>query len=77
MSKNQNKVREMRGVKPGRGSAGRASGGTTGVKQKHAYMGLAEFRRHCDRFMVEHVPGWQCKDFSGRDVTEEIRQMAW
>lgn len=72
-----NRKRQAAAITPNRGSAGRANGGKTGIKEKQRYIGLAEFCRHCDRFMVEHVPGWVCKDFGGRDVTEQIRKMAW
>jgi len=72
-----NRKRQAAQNTPNRGSAGRSNGVVTGVKMKRSEVGMADFRRHCDRFMVEHVPGWVCRDFAGRDVTAEIRQMAW
>jgi hypothetical protein len=35
-------------------------------------MNLAEFARACDRMLAEHVPGYEVRDFSGRDVTAEM-----
>lgn len=72
-----NRKRQAAAITPNRGSAGRANGGKTGVRQRQMVVRLAEFSRHCDKFMVEHVPGWVCRDFGGRDSTEEIRKMVW
>lgn len=72
-----NRKRQASLISPNRGTAGRADKRNPGVREKTSYLGLAEIARHCDRFMVEHVPGWVCRDFGGRDCTEQIRKMAW
>lgn len=69
--KHTNKVREMAGVTPGRGSAGRAN---AALRPKPLATGesMSDFRRACDRMLAEHVPGYQVFNFSGQDITSEM-----
>jgi len=55
-------------------SAGHAaSRSRCGVKRvAREVIGLVEFGRACDAFMVEHVPGYRVRSFSGVDVTTKV-----
>ncbi len=61
--KQMNKVREMCGVRPGRGSAGRAKGSHVEkrltAEGPARFVGFGDVGRACDRWLMEHDPEWR------------------
>lgn len=62
-TKHDNKVREMQGVKPGRGSAGRANAAKK--ERRGQVINLAEIDRACNAFLKARVPGYKVASFGG------------